>query len=118
VSFARGDLVWADLGFGRGTPPGKIRPVVIVQSNLLIEAGHRSTVVLLCTSQIKGETIIRAALPAGAAGNQIETEVLVDQMFAIDNRAFKRKLGTVPKVIMKEVDFKLSVLLNLGLNLG
>lgn len=110
--------MWADLGFGRGTQPGKIRPVIVVQSNLLIEAGHRSTVVLLCTSQIKGETLIRAALPAGAAGNQIETEVLIDQIFAIDNRAFKRKLGTVPKVIMKEIDDKLCVLLKLGLNLG
>jgi mRNA interferase MazF len=109
----RGDLILVDLGHGKGTEPGKIRPAVIIQSDILTQAAHESTIVLVCTSQLVGETLLRVCLPAKAAGNKLETEVLVDQIRAVDNRRILRKLGKVPEAIFEEVEEKLRLVLSL-----
>jgi len=42
----RGEVWWANLNPGSGTEPGKIRPVLILQNEALLEAQHPSTVVI------------------------------------------------------------------------
>ncbi|MGB5479092.1 MAG: type II toxin-antitoxin system PemK/MazF family toxin, partial [Thermoanaerobaculia bacterium] len=49
VKIRRGALYLADLNPRRGTEPGKIRPILVIQSDLLNEAEHPSTWVLPCT---------------------------------------------------------------------
>jgi mRNA-degrading endonuclease toxin of MazEF toxin-antitoxin module len=47
-------LLLADLSRTRRTEPGKVRPVVVVQTDLLNEVGHPSTRVLPCTTRLTG----------------------------------------------------------------
>jgi mRNA interferase MazF len=63
-----GGLYAADLNPPRGTEPGKIRPVLVVQSNLLNEVGHASTVVLPCTTRVSGESLLRLLVPKSSGG--------------------------------------------------
>ena len=42
----RGEVWLANLNPRRGTEPGKTRPVLIVQAQALIDAGHPSTVIV------------------------------------------------------------------------
>jgi len=42
----RGEVWLADLNPPHGTEPGKTRPVLIVQSQALLDAGHPSTYVI------------------------------------------------------------------------
>jgi len=59
-----GGLYAADLNPPRGTEPGTMRPVVVVQSNLLNEVGHPSRIVLPCTTRLTGrESTPRPASP-------------------------------------------------------
>ena len=102
-----GGLYLADLRPSQGTEPGKLRPVIVVQSDLLNEAEHSSTWVLPCTTRISGENVLRVALPRGMAGNTAECEVMIDQGRAIDNRRFKRLLGAVPRPVLREIKEKL-----------
>ncbi len=88
-----------------------MRPAVVIQSDLLSQAGHSSTIVLACTSQIVGENLLRASLPPRSAGNKVETEVLIDQIRAIDNRWILKKLGTVPDLIFADIEEKLRLVL-------
>src|SRR4029453_17451225 len=74
-----GVLYAAGLDPRRGTEPGKVRPVLVVQTDLLNTAGHPSTVVLPCTTRLTGESLLRVVLPKGIAGNRVECEVMVDQ---------------------------------------
>jgi mRNA interferase MazF len=74
-----GWLCLADLAPRFGTEPGKVRPVLVVQSDLLNETGHPSTWVLPCTTRCTGENVLRVVLPAGTAGNRKECEIMVDQ---------------------------------------
>ena len=63
----RGWLYLADLNPRLGTEPGKIRPVLVVQTDLLNEAEHPSTWVLPCTTRLSGENLLRVSLPRGIA---------------------------------------------------
>lgn len=81
-----GEVWLANLNPGRGTEPGKTRPVLIVQSQALLDAGHPSTLVLpLTTRLIDDAEPLRLRLPAQDQLEQ-DSDVLVDQLRALDNR--------------------------------
>lgn len=103
----RGFLYLADLSPRVGSDDGKIRPVLVIQSDLLNEQQHYSTWILPCTTNVTKENILRVRLSKDIAGNLKECDVMIDQSRAIDNTRFKSKLGALPAVIMKEVERKL-----------
>lgn len=84
--FKRGSIWLANMTPGRGTEPGKIRPVLIVQTQALLDAGHPSTLIIpLTTRLIDDAEPLRFRIPA-QAGVDKDSDVLVDQLRAIDNR--------------------------------
>jgi len=100
-------LYLADLNPRRGSEPGKVRPVLVIQTDLLNETGHSSTWVLPCTTRLSGENLLRVPLPRGIAGNREGCEVMIDQSRAIDNRRFVRALRALPRALLREVEEKL-----------
>jgi mRNA interferase MazF len=108
-----GGLYVADLSPGRGTESGKLRPVLVIQTDLLNSTGHQSTWIIPCTTRLTGESLLRVVLPRGLAGNTKECELMIDQSRAIDNRRLKRRLGTLPRVVLAEVKQKLRLLADL-----
>ena len=108
-----GELRVADLNPRRGTEAGKLRPVVVLQTDLLNDAAHASTFVIPCTTRLVGESLLRVALPKGIAGNTADCEVMIDQGRAIDNRRLRKRLGAVPRPILREIQEKLRLLLDL-----
>ena len=109
----RGSLSLADLSPHRGTEAGKVRPVLVIQTNLLNDAQHPSTWVLPCTTHLTGENLLRVPLPRGIAGNREDCEVMIDQSRAIDNRRFVRVLKPLPRIVLREVEEKLRRLADL-----
>lgn len=105
-----GFLYLADLNPRQGTEPGKMRPVVVLQTNYLNEAGHPSTWVIPCTTKIVGENSLRVELPKSIAGNSENCEVMIDQSRAIDNRRFIKMLGRVPPALLREIKEKIRLL--------
>lgn len=102
-----GTLYLADLNPRQRSEAGKIRPVLVVQTDLLNQTGHPSTWVLPCTTRLTGESLIRVFLPKGLAGNDQDCEVMIDQSRAIDNRRFKLKLKSLPGSVLEECKDKL-----------
>jgi mRNA interferase MazF len=93
--------------------PGKVRPVLVIQTNLLNEVGHPSAWVLPCTTRLTGESLLRVPLPKGIAGNARACEVMIDHSRAIDNRRFCKLLGRLPSALLREVKEKLCLLAEL-----
>ena len=52
MAFRRGGIYLANFNRSKGTEPGKIRPCIVMQSNLLNNAGHPSTTILPLTTQL------------------------------------------------------------------
>jgi mRNA interferase MazF len=79
--------VWlADLNPRQGTEPGKTRPVLIIQNQALLDAGHPSTLVIpLTTRLIEDAAPLRLRL---SARDRLErdSDLLIDQIRAIDNQ--------------------------------
>ena len=88
--------IWtADLNPRVGTEPGKTRPVVVIQTNLLNEF-HPLTLVCPMTSKVNKEIqLLRVHLKRGQLDKP--SDILVDQIRAIDNKRFKKRLGTLTK---------------------
>ena len=105
-----GYLYTANLNPRTGTESGKIRPVLVIQTNLLNETGHPLTWVLPCTTKLIGENQLRVLLPEKICGNDEDCEVMIDQSRAIDNSRFKTELGKVPLSLLKEIKQKLKIL--------
>lgn len=107
-----GYLYLADLNPRQGTEAGKVRPVVVIQTDYLNEQKHPSTWVLPCTTRIVGENLLRVVLPKQIAGNNEDCEVMIDQSRSIDNKRIQKEIGKLPMVILKEIKEKLRLLGN------
>jgi mRNA interferase MazF len=93
----RGQIWWANLDPGRGTEPGKIRPVVIIQTDLLNQAGHPSTIICPLSTQVqKAASLLRVHLKHGEAGLAQDSDILIDQIRAIDNSRLTAQIGMMP----------------------
>lgn len=84
-----GEIWLANLNPGNGTEPGKTRPVLVIQSQALLDVMHPSTLVIpLTTKLINGVRSLRIRIKAV---DQLleDSDLLVDQIRAIDNKRFK-----------------------------
>lgn len=88
------DIWLVNLNPARGVEPGKIRPAVVIQTNLLNQLDHPSTLICPIASQLSAEeNILRVSLAGEGTGLEKGSEILVDQIRALDNRRFLEKLG-------------------------
>lgn len=82
----QGEIWLANLNPGRGTEPGKIRPVLILQNQALLDAEHPSTLIIpLTTNLIDDAEPLRLRIVAQGRMEQ-DSDLLVDQLRAIDNK--------------------------------
>ncbi|QEM69616.1 type II toxin-antitoxin system PemK/MazF family toxin [Geobacter sp. FeAm09] len=81
-----GEVWLANLNPGRGTEPGKVRPVLILQNQALLDAEHPSTLVIpLTTNLVEDAEPLRLRVPAQGRLDK-DSDLLVDQLRAIDNK--------------------------------
>jgi len=107
-----GCLYVADLNPRFGTEPGKVRPVVVIQTDAL-NRYHPSTIVCPLTTKTAGfANPLRVALPKGLMGLTRASDILVDQIKAIDNRRLRRELGPLPDPYLDELRRKLLLVLD------
>lgn len=106
--------VWiADLNPRLGTETGKIRPVVIIQTDLL-NSFHPSTIICPITTNVQKEAeILRVHLKKGMAKLKEDCDILIDQVRAIDNKRLQRKLGILPAEIEEQLKLNLLIVLDL-----
>jgi mRNA interferase MazF len=89
--------IWiADLNPGLGTEPGKIRPVLIVQNDLLHQLNHISTIVCPISSQKRGISELRISVKESLSnGLKKPSSIVIDQIKAIDLSRLKEKIGVI-----------------------
>ncbi len=106
--------IWiADLNPRIGTEPGKVRPVVIVQTDLL-NKHHPSTVICPLTTKVQpGSEILRVHLAKGVCGLDEGCDVMIDQVRAIDNARLVNKVGKLPLKAVNKIKFNLGVIFDL-----
>ena len=104
----RGEIWLADLNPPRGTEPGKTRPVLILQSQALLDAGHPSTIIVPLTTNLIDDAAPLRIRVSGGERLPRPSDLLMDQIRAIDNRRLvkgplARMSGTQLKVITNAI---------------
>jgi mRNA interferase MazF len=110
----RGEVWVANLNPGKDTEPDITRPVLVVQSQALLDAEHSSTLVIPLTSAIIDDAWpLRIRIPAMDLLTAA-SDALVDQLRALDNRRFKEgPLLTIPPETLRAIDDAIRSVLDL-----
>ena len=113
----RGEVRLVNLNPRRGTEAGKIRPCIVLQSDLLNEADHPSTTVIPMTTRL-----VDAAAPLrfriAQRGNlKADSDAMIDQVRTIDNRRFTGEaLTRLTSAEIAEIEEYLKIVL--GMSVG
>jgi mRNA interferase MazF len=110
----RKNEIWlANLDPKFGTEAGKTRPVLVVQTDALNKV-HGSTIVCPITTnvQLKSE-ILRVHLKKGTASLKMDSDVMIDQIRAIDNKRLIQRLGSISENLSLKVAENLKIVLDL-----
>jgi len=105
------DIWLADLNPARGKEPGKTRPVVIIQTDLLNET-HPSAIICPITSKVNPEILL---LRVHLKKSQLDkpSDILVDQIRAIDNKRLVKKLGKLTKEQIQTLKTNIKIVLDI-----
>lgn len=110
----RGMIYIADLNPPRGTEPGKMRPVLVIQTNLINDY-HPSTLICPLTTNIQKHTkYLRVHLTRKETGLDKDSDVMVDQLRAIDNNRLKTLIGQVSQDHLTRLEKNIKILLDLN----
>lgn len=113
MTIRRFDIWLADLQPRRGTEAGKVRPVLIVQTDLLNDV-HPSTIICPITTNVIPDTEpLRVQLKPGRTGLRIRSDIMIDQLRAIDNRRLIERIGRIGKAAQRSVKQDLLAILDL-----
>jgi mRNA interferase MazF len=106
--------IWvADLNPRIGTEPGKTRPVLVIQTNLLNKVSHPSTVICPLTTNVEDQSeILRVHLKKGMANLTEDCDIMIDQIRAIDNNRLIRKIGDLPPYLSEKVKENIQIILD------
>ena len=102
----------ADLDRPRGTEVGKQRPVVVIQTDLLNDIGHRSTIVCpITTNVISTRVYTRVHIRKNECGLKKDSDILCDQMRSIDNTRLIEHIGKLDLKRREELKEKVYTIL-------
>lgn len=108
------DIWIADLNPKIGTEPGKTRPVLIIQTNLLNKIPHPSTIICPITSKVEHDAdILRVHLNKGTANLLENCDIMIDQIRAIDNNRLIKKIGSLTAELIDKVKENIVITLDL-----
>jgi mRNA interferase MazF len=78
------EICHADLNPKLGTESGKTRPVLIIQTNLLNQVPHPSTIICPITTHVKTKAeVLRVHLENGVANLRQDCDIMIDQILPI-----------------------------------
>ena len=111
-SLKKYDIWIADLNPRMGTELGKVRPVIIIQSDFLNNL-HPSTIICPITTNVNPlSKVLRIGL-RNITGLTKPSDILVDQIRSIDNKRFIKKLGTISSILRHRLNTNLKIVLDL-----
>lgn len=114
MEIKRGHLYIVDFNPRVRTKPGKLRPAVVLQSDLVNEAGYPSTIVIPTTTRLVDDSgILRLRIKKGQDGLAQDSDLLLGQLIAVANESFRREIGVLQETLMNELEQRVRILLSL-----
>ena len=111
MDVVRGGIYLANLNPSKGAEIGKVRPVLIIQSDVLNSVNHTTVNILPLTTQLKDNTFLRVRVQKCDYLNQ-DSDIVCDYIRAIDvNKITSELLTKLNRGQMQIIEEKLSWIL-------
>jgi len=106
--------IWtADLNPKFGTEPGKTRPVLILQNDILNQIHPSCLICPITTVTRNNVSILRVNILKKSSGLKKDSAVMIDQIRAIDNKRLLKKIGDLPIDLHDTVKENIKIIMNL-----
>ncbi|MEW6201343.1 MAG: type II toxin-antitoxin system PemK/MazF family toxin [bacterium] len=113
MEIKRGEIWLADLNPTRGTEQRGVRPVLIIQIDRANNVSPH-TIIAPFTTKIRDKLLpCHVAFQAGEGGLSQDSVLLTEQVRVIDKSRLERKIGTVSKEKLEEVENAFRVIMGL-----
>lgn len=114
MMFKKGEIYLANLNPRKGNEVGKLRPVLIYQTDMLNDIEHPTTIVLpLSTQLVKDSYPLRYRLNKREKLQQT-SEVICDHIRAVDNKRIKKGIvATLSIKEMMQIDIQVKMVLGI-----
>jgi len=114
IMVKRGDIFYADLGSGVGVVLKGIRPVIVIQNDIGNQYAP-TVVVAAITSQVnKAKLPTHVVICSGEFGLSKDSVVLLEQIFTLDKKMLRQKIGTVNDAVLEKIENALSISVGVG----
>lgn len=114
MEIKRGYLYIIDFNPRIKTKPGKLRPAVVLQSDLVNEAGYPSSIVIPTTTRlVEDPGILRLRIKKGQGGLARDSDLLLGQLIAVANESFRQEIGVLPENLRAELENRVRIILAL-----
>ena len=106
--------IWiADLNLRFGTETGKMRPALIIQTDLL-NGIHPSTIICPITTNVQEKSeLLRVHLERGTGSVKEACDIMIDQIRAIDNKRLIKRIGKIPTNQQEQLKENLKIIFDL-----
>lgn len=112
--FKRGEIYLASLNPKKGNEVGKLRPVLIYQTDVLNEISHPTTTVLPLSTHLIDESYPLRFRVQKRDKLEAPSEILCDQIRTIDNqRIIKERLSALSEAEMEQLDKQVKIVLGI-----
>jgi mRNA interferase MazF len=112
--FKKGEIFLAKLNPKKGNEVGKIRPVLIYQTNLLNDCEHPTTVILPMSTILIDDAYPLRYRVSKKDNLEKASDILCDQIRALDNqRIIPNLLTTLSYKEILEIDKQIKLVLNI-----
>jgi mRNA interferase MazF len=110
----RGEIWIADAGDNPGSEVSFIRPVLVIQANSINRSTWKTVLVIGITSNLKYAEIPGNVYIGKEEGILVKDSVIVcANMAALDRSRFIEKINDLPDIWMDQVEFGISIALDL-----
>jgi mRNA interferase MazF len=110
----RGHLYIIDFNPRIKTKPGKLRPALVLQSDLINEADYPSTIVIPTTTRlVENAGISSLSAEKKARWRCHDSDLLLGQLIAVANESFREEIGTLPNTAVEELELRIRTFLSL-----
>ncbi len=112
--FKKGEIYLAKLNPKKGNEVGKLRPVLIYQTNLLNEIEHPTTTILPLSTHLIDDTYPLRYRVIQKERLEQNSDILCDQIRTIDNdRILKDRLTVLSLKEILEIDKQIKIILDI-----
>ena len=108
----RGDIYLAYLNPKKGAEVGKIRPVLIIQTDFLNEINHPTIIVLPLSTKLINDAYPLRYRVTKKDKLEKNSDILCDQIRAISIDRLKEKLTTLTNNELKEIENQVKIILD------